>query len=56
VDGKTKNRIPNWTIKDYDNQIPMSCHEVDMNSVPDEYDVAFVNYKLIWFGVKIRAK
>jgi hypothetical protein len=47
VDGKTKNRIPNWTIKDYDNQIPLSCHEVDMKSVPDEYDTAFANYKLI---------
>ena len=47
VDSKTKNRIPNWTIKDYDNQIPLSCHEVDMKSVPNEYDVSFVNYKVI---------
>lgn len=47
VDGKTKNRIPNWTIKDYDNQTPLSCHEVDMKSVPDEYDSAFENYRLI---------
>ncbi len=47
VDGKTKNRIPNWTIKDYDNQIPLSCHEVDMKSVPDEYDATFVNYRLV---------
>ena len=47
VDGKTKNRIPNWTIKDYDNQTPLSCHEVDMKSVPDEYDAVFENYKLI---------
>ena len=47
VDGKTKNRIPNWTIKDYDNQIPLSCHEVDMKSVPDEYDAKYIDYKLI---------
>jgi hypothetical protein len=47
VDGKTKNRIPNWTIKDYDNQIPLSCHEVDMKSVPDEYDATYMNYKLV---------
>jgi len=47
IGGTTKNRIPNWTIKDYDNQIPLSCHEIDMTSVPNEYDPAFVKYKLI---------
>ena len=46
VGGKTKYRIPNWTIKDYKNQIPVSCHEVDMTSVPDEYDPNFVGYNL----------
>ena len=47
IGGNTKNRIPNWTIKDYDNQIPLSCHEIDMKSVPNEYDPAFVKYTLI---------
>ena len=47
IGGKTKNRIPNWTIKDYDNQIPLSCHEIDMKSVPNEYDSEFANYKLV---------
>jgi len=47
VDGKTKNRIPNWTIKDYDHQIPLSCHEIDMATVPNEYDPEFTNYKLV---------
>jgi hypothetical protein len=44
---KTKHRLPNWTIKDYDNQIPLSCHEIDMKSVPSEYDPEFINYKLV---------
>lgn len=44
---KTKTRIPTWTIKDYDNQIPLSCHEVDIKSVPDEYDSEYTNYKMI---------
>jgi hypothetical protein len=47
IGGKTKNRIPTWTIKDYDNQMPLSCHEVDIKSVPDEYDPEYVNYKMI---------
>jgi hypothetical protein len=47
IGGTTKNRIPNWTIKDYDNQIPLSCHEIDLKSVPNEYDPAFVKYTLI---------
>jgi hypothetical protein len=42
-----KKRAVGYTIKDYDHQLPLSCHEVDMESVPDEYDPAFVNYKLI---------
>jgi hypothetical protein len=46
INGKTKNRIPNWTIKDYDHQIPLSCHEIDMATVPNEYDPEFTNYKL----------
>jgi hypothetical protein len=47
IDGKTKNRIPNWTIKDYDAQIPLSCHEIDMQTVPNEYDQEFTQYRLI---------
>lgn len=47
VDGKSKKRIPTWTIKDYDNQIPLSCHEVDMANVPDEYDPEFVDYVIM---------
>lgn len=46
IGGKTKHRIPNWTIKDYDYQIPLSCHEIDMTTVPNEYDPEFTNYKL----------
>ena len=42
-----KKRSVGWTIKDYDYQLPLSCHEVDMKTVPDEYDPAFVNYQLI---------
>ena len=42
-----KKRAVGYTIKDYDHQLPLSCHEVDMETVPAEYDPAFVNYKLI---------
>ena len=45
--GKQKKRIPGWTIKDYDNQIPMSCHEVNMLNVPDVYDPEFTDYILL---------
>jgi hypothetical protein len=47
VDGKTKHRIPNWTIKDYASQIPLSCHEVDISTVPDEYDPDYTGYRVI---------
>jgi hypothetical protein len=47
ADGKTKKRIPTWTIKDYDDQIPLSCHEVNMANVPDEYDPEFVDYVIM---------
>jgi hypothetical protein len=47
IGGTTKHRIPNWTIKDYDHQIPLSCHEIDMATVPNEYDPEFTNYKLV---------
>jgi hypothetical protein len=44
---ESKQRMAGWSIKNYDHQVPLSCHEVDMKNVPDEYDLAFVNYKLI---------
>ena len=47
ADGKTKKRIPTWTIKDYDDQIPLSCHEVNLANVPDEYDPEFVDYVIV---------
>lgn len=42
-----KKRAIGWTIKDYDHQIPLSCHEVDVTNIPDEYDPSFVNYNLV---------
>jgi len=44
VNDETKKRLPGWTIKEYDNQIPLSCHEVDMDKVPDKYDPTFNGY------------
>ena len=41
---ETKTRVPGWTIKEYDNQIPLSCHEIDMKNVPDVYDPEFTDY------------
>jgi hypothetical protein len=43
-DDKTKKRAAGWTIKEYDNQIPMSCHEVNMLNVPEAYDPEFTDY------------
>ena len=47
LNNELKKRAAGWTIKDYDHQIPLSCHAVDMSTVPDKYDPAFVKYKLI---------
>jgi hypothetical protein len=47
VNDTTKKRVPGWTIKEYDNQIPLSCHEIDTKNVPDEYDPDFTNYHVI---------
>jgi hypothetical protein len=47
IDNKSNRRIPGWTIKDYDNQIPLSCHEIDVTNVPDEYDPEFTDYVII---------
>jgi len=44
VNDETKKRLPGWTIKEYDNQIPLSCHEIDMDNVPDKYDPTFNGY------------
>ena len=47
VSDKTKKRAVGWTIKEYDNQIPLSCHEISLTNVPDEYDPDFTDYKLV---------
>ena len=47
VKNDTKKRVPGWTIKEYDNQIPLSCHEIDAKNVPDEYDPEFTNYTVL---------
>ena len=46
IGDKSKTRIPGWTIKDYDNQIPLSYHEINMDNVPDEYDSNFTDYNI----------
>jgi hypothetical protein len=47
VNDTTKKRVPGWTIKEYDNQIPLSCHEIDTTNVPSEYDPDFTNYHVM---------
>ena len=47
VGDKSKKRAAGWTIKEYDNQIPLSCHEVSMLNVPDEYDPEFTDYVIV---------
>jgi hypothetical protein len=47
VGDKTKKRASGWTIKEYDNQIPLSCHEISLTNVPDEYDPNFTDYILL---------
>ena len=47
ADEKQKKRAAGWTIKEYDNQTPMSCHEVEVTSVPDEYDPEFTDYIVV---------
>ena len=44
---ETKKRAPGWTIKEYDNQIPLSCHEIDVTNVPDKYDPDFTDYVVL---------
>lgn len=46
-DERKSKRSAGWTIKEYDNQIPLSCHEVDMSNVPEEYDPGFTDYVLM---------
>jgi hypothetical protein len=46
-DERKAKRAAGWTIKEYDNQIPLSCHEIDMSTVPDEYDAKFTDYVLV---------
>jgi hypothetical protein len=47
LNNETKKRVPGWTIKDYDNQIPLSCHEIDVKNVPEEYDPEFTDYNVL---------
>jgi hypothetical protein len=44
---ETKKRAAGWTIKEYDNQIPLSCHEIDVTRVPDKYDPDFTDYVVL---------
>jgi hypothetical protein len=46
-DERKSKRSAGWTIKDYENQIPLSCHEIDMANVPDEYEADFTNYVIL---------
>jgi hypothetical protein len=46
-DDRKAKRSAGWTIKEYDNQIPLSCHEIDMSTVPDEYDPDFTDYVIM---------
>jgi hypothetical protein len=47
VNYETKQRFIGWTIKEYDYQIPLSCHEINMENVPDKYDPTFNGYNVI---------
>ena len=42
-----KKRASGWAIKEYDNQIPLSYHEIDMTNVPDKYDTTFNDYVML---------
>ena len=45
--GKSKKRASGWAIKEYDNQIPLSYHEIVMTNVPEKYDNEFNDYVLL---------
>jgi hypothetical protein len=47
LNNETKKRVVGWTIKDYDNQIPLSCHEIDTSNIPDKYDPEFMKYTIV---------
>jgi len=46
-DERKSKRAVGWTIKEYENQIPLSCHEIDMSNVPDKYDSKFTDYVIL---------
>jgi hypothetical protein len=46
-DDRKSKRLAGWTIKEYENQIPLSFHEIEMTSVPDKYDPEFTNYVIL---------
>lgn len=46
-DERKSKRSAGWTIKEYENQIPLSFHEIDMSSVPEQYDSKFTDYVVL---------
>ena len=46
-DNKESKRSAGWTVKEYNNQIPLSCHEIDMSNVPDEHDPDYTDYVIL---------
>jgi len=46
IDEKIKKRLPNWTIKNYDYQIPLSIYKINLKTVPDQYNPLFKQYEL----------
>ena len=46
IGDKSKKRLLGWTIKDYNNHIPLSYYEINMDNVPDEYDPEFTEYTI----------
>jgi len=46
-DERKSKRAVGWTIKEYENQIPLSCHAIDMSNVPDKYDQEFTDYVIL---------
>lgn len=46
-DERKSKRSAGWTIKEYENQIPLSFHEIEMSNVPEEYDPEFTDYVIL---------
>lgn len=41
-----RTRAPFWTLKNYEQQTPLSYHKINMSSVPDSFDSSYTNYKI----------